>query len=309
MRKEYLLYDLIHYLEMKGILLAVNHYALASKVAKKSGLEYSKLEHENFPDKESHMRVPCKAKGRTVFVLVDYSQAPDELLSISLLVSDTLKRMGAKKVFLIAPYLIYMRQDKEFREGAVVSAPIVCKIISKHFDGIITIDPHLHRIHSLKPFFGKKVAVISATKALGEHLKNRKDDFVLVGPDEESKQWVKKVAKIAGREFVISLKERLGSRKVKVHIQKKGVKLAGREAVIIDDIISTGHTILEGIKGLKKEKVKGIECYCVHGIFAEGALKKIESTGAKAYSSNTIANSVSRIDVSGIISEKVKEWI
>jgi ribose-phosphate pyrophosphokinase len=294
---------------MNGTIIAINHFNLAKKISKNTGLVYAKINHKNFPDKESHINIPCRVKGQKVFVLVDYSQAPDELLSISFLISETLKRLGAKKVFLIAPYLIYMRQDKEFVKGDVISAPIVCKLISKQFDGIITIDPHLHRIHSLKPFFGNKVSIISATKTLGEFLKKKKEDFVLVGPDEESKQWVKKVANISKNEFVVATKKRLGSRKVKVSIEKKGIKLNGRKVIIIDDIISTGHTILESIKGLKKEKVSEIECYCIHGIFAENALKKIKKAKVKAYSSNTISNSISKIDVSKIISEKVIKWI
>jgi ribose-phosphate pyrophosphokinase len=294
---------------MKGTLVTINNFLLAKKIAEKTGLDYVEINYEKFPDKESHINIPVNVKGKKVFVNVDYAQAPDQLLSVSFLIGETLKRLGAKKVFLIAPYLIYMRQDKEFIKGDVVSAPIVCKLIAKHFDGIITIDPHLHRIHSLKPFFGNKVSIISATKTLGEFLKNKKEDFVLVGPDEESKQWVKKVASISKREFVVATKERLGSRKVRVHIQRKGVILKNRKAIIIDDIISTGHTILEGIKGLKKEKVKSIECYCIHGIFAEKALEKIRLVGAKAYASNTMVNPVAKIDVSEIISEKVMEWL
>ena len=87
---------------------------------------------------------------------------------------------------------------------------------------------------------------------------------------------------------------------------KKGVDFKGKNVVIVDDIISTGHTMMEPIKQIKKMGAKNIYCICVHGLFAEGSLQKLKKLGAKVLSTNTIINPVSKIDVSALIANALK---
>lgn len=262
---------------------------------------------EPFPDNESYIRFPFPVKGRKIFLLADMAKKPNEMLSILLLAAKTLRKLKAKRIYLIAPYMVYLRQDHAFHPGEAVSGFIVSDFVSSLFDGIITIDPHLHRVESMRGFFRCKTQKLTATKKLSEYFSKR--DAVLVGPDAESKQWIKAIAENCGKEFVVASKTRHSSRHVEVEIKRGNVILEGKTAIIVDDIISTGHTILEAAKALKKEKVKGIECYAVHGLFMEGALEKLKKSRIKVGATNTLKNPVEVIDIAPEIAEGVKAWL
>jgi ribose-phosphate pyrophosphokinase len=292
---------------MKSILIEANHN-IGEQTAKKAGIEYCKSIFGPFPDNETYFRAPCSVKGKNAFLLVDFAKDPNNTLAITILASSVLDKMGAKKIYLIAPYAPYLRQDHAFHEGEAVSGKIISNLLSKLFDGIITIDPHLHRIHSMKGFYSCKTQKLTATETIAEYANAKSKDFVFVGPDAESKQWIQKVARYNKNDFVVAKKTRYGSRKVEVEIIKKGVKLEGRKAIIVDDIISTGHTVIEAAKGLKKEKVKSIDCYCVHGLFMEKALEKLKQEGITPYATNTTKNEAGRIDITGILAEAIKKW-
>ena len=292
---------------MASVLVELNHSA-GKNVAKKAGIDYCRAKLTHFPDQDTYLRIPCKVKGKSVFLLADLGGDPDDILIDVLLASKSVKKRGAKKVFLIAPYLPYLRQDEEFRKGEAVAGFIVAEFLSKLLDGIISVDPHLHRVGSLSGFFSCRTQKLTATGKIAEHIKAKKGDVVIVGPDVESRQWTDKVAKKAGAESVVAKKTRYSSRKVKVEIRKGKVNLGGRHVALVDDIISTGHTILEAVKALKKERVGKIDCYCVHGIFAEGALKKIRKQGVTVYATNTIMNPVAKIDVSDELAKSVRKW-
>ncbi len=292
---------------MNSILIEANHN-IGEEVARKAGIEYCKAIFGPFPDNETYFRVPRKVKGKNIFLLVDFAKDPNNTLSIVLLASTTLREMKAKNIYLIAPYAPYLRQDHAFHQGESISGITISKFLSKLFAGIITIDPHLHRIHTMKGFYSCKTQKLTATKTIAEFANAKTNDFVFVGPDAESKQWIEEVAKFNKNDFVVAKKTRYGSRKVEVKIIKKGVNLVGRKAIIVDDIISTGHTILEAAKGLKKEQVKSIDCYCVHGLFMEGALQKLKKAGITPYATNTTKNAVGKIDISDLIAKAIKKW-
>jgi ribose-phosphate pyrophosphokinase len=304
LRKSYL-YDFELSCKMKAIVINLNHF-IGKKIAKKANTNYCKAIIEPFPDNETYLKFPCKIKGRKIFLIVDFAKKANEMMTLVLLASKTLKKLGAEKVFLVAPYMPYLRQDKAFHTREAVSGPIISNFLSKLFDGVITVDPHLHRVKKLSGFFSCKTQKLTATKLIAKKLS--KQDCVLLGPDAESKQWIKKIAKEAGKEFAIAKKKRFSSRKVKVVIDKGKVELKEKKVIIVDDIISTGHTIIEAATALKKEKVKNIECYCIHGLFMEKAMEKLKNKGVKPIASNTLENSVVGIDISKEIAEGIKKW-
>lgn len=278
---------------------------LARKVAKKLHAEYSNLIVEKFPDNEIKIRLPRDVANRKVVLIQSfYGSINDKLIEL-LFAAHTARELGAKKLILVAPYLAYFRQDKRFKERESISANIVAKFLAV-FDKILVVDPHLHRIKRLKKladFFAKGIR-LSAVKEIANYIKKLKlGDCVIIGPDEESKQWAGGVAKLLRKKVVLLLKKRLGSRKVKISALKADIK--GKNAIIVDDIISTGRTMLDVVKKVKAAKAKEIFCIAIHGIFAEGALKKIQKY-AKVISCNTIPSKVARIDVSGVIADALK---
>ncbi|MCX6803940.1 MAG: ribose-phosphate diphosphokinase [Candidatus Diapherotrites archaeon] len=291
---------------MNSILIEINHH-IGKEVARLAGIEYQKAILEPFPDNESYLRFPFSVKRKKIFLLADLAKKPNEILSVLLLAAKTLRKLKARKIYLIAPYMVYLRQDHVFHNGEAVSGFIIADFVSSLFDGIITIDPHLHRVESMRGFFRCKTQKLTATKKLSDYFS--KMDAVLVGPDAESKQWIKAIAENIGKQFVVANKTRQSSRQVKVEIKRGSVVLEGKTAIIIDDIISTGHTIIEAAKALKKEKVKKIECYCVHGLFMEGALEKLRRNKIKVGATNTLKNPVEVIDIAPELAEGVREWL
>ncbi|HSU72238.1 MAG TPA: phosphoribosyltransferase family protein, partial [Candidatus Binatia bacterium] len=130
-------------------------------------------------------------------------------------------------------------------------------------------------------------------------------DSIIIGPDEESSQWAADIARQAKVPFVILKKKRYTAEKVRIHIHDP-MLLRGRNVVLVDDIISTGHTMMEPIKQLKRLNVKSVTCITVHGVFALKALQKLRKLGAKVEATNTIANPVAVIDVTDAFAGALK---
>ena len=137
---------------------------------------------------------------------------------------------------------------------------------------------------------------------IANYIKNNIKNPVIIGPDGESYKWARAVAEMLGVESRILKKKRYSSYHVEVRLNKK-IDLSKKNVVIVDDIISTGNTILETSKILKKLGAKKIYCICVHGIFVNNAFEKLRKAGIKVISTNTIPNKVAKIDVSGVIAK------
>jgi ribose-phosphate pyrophosphokinase len=265
---------------------------------------------EKFPDGEWHLRFNGRVKGKKVLLVQSLSvpDVNDELIEL-LFAAIGAKQEKAKKVIAVIPYLAYMRQDKEFHAGEVISAKAMAKLINQNLDGLITVDPHLHRIKKMNEVFKIPSKAVTSVPAIAEFVKKKfsKKDTVIVGPDWESFQWARHVAKKIGFKAIIFRKERFSARRVKVHYSKE-FDLKGKKVIIIDDMISTGHTMIEAIKELKKKKPKAIYCLCVHAILTENAEKKILKAGAKKiYSCNTIPSKTNAIKLEKLVAEEIKK--
>ena len=277
---------------------------LARAVAKRSRSEYTEAELKDFPDKESYLRYKTDLKGKMVYILRSLNDPNRKIVEL-LLAAYTAKELGAKKVILIAPYLCYMRQDKRFKPGEAISSKIIARLFNACFDELITVDPHLHRYKSLNDIFIIKSKKLTAVQPIADFIKkNIKTPFIL-GPDMESYQWARKVASSLKCGVDVLKKHRYGSETVRIKI-KEGLDLKDKGVVIVDDVISTGHTVMEVVKDVKALGAKKIYCVCTHGVFAEDSLRKIRRLGASVYSTNTIENAVSEIDVTEMITKEIK---
>lgn len=277
---------------------------LAKAVAKEIKDSYSDLEVKHFPDGEIYVKFPVSLKGKKV-ILVQSLHEPNESLLELLFAAHTAKDLGAEKVILVIPYLAYMRQDKMFNPGECVSSKVVAKLLNVA-DELITVDPHLHRYKNLNELFGIKAKRLTANKLIADYIKKHYKKTFIVGPDVESYQWAEDIAKRIGLHATVMTKKRLGSRKVVVKM-KKDVDVKTRDVVIVDDIISSGYTMIETVKQIKRLNPKNIYCICVHGIFAENALAKLKKAGAKeVISTNTIQTKTSKIDVAVLIADALR---
>ncbi len=281
---------------------------LASQLARKMNTDIGNLTVRHFPDGESYVRIQSEVKDKFV-VLVCTLRQPDEQFLPLYFLSKTAKTLGAKKVCLVAPYLAYMRQDKVFKTGEGVTATYFGELISQFADGLISTDPHLHRIKSLGQVYQIPTRVIHAAPEISRWIKKNIKNPVLIGPDAESKQWVSEVAKKASAPYTILKKVRLGDTDVKVSLPELEC-YKNATPVLVDDIISTGHTMLETITHLKEEKMKPPICIGVHAVFAGNAYQELQAAGAaKIVTCNTISHPSNAIDLSDILVKAIKSLV
>lgn len=273
---------------------------LTNTLAKKEQAEIGKAELRYFPDKETYVRVLSDVKQKHVVLVCTLHQPDDKLLPLYFL-SQTVKTLGARSVNLIAPYLAYMRQDKVFNEGEGVTSTYFAKLLSGFSDSMITIDPHLHRRSSLAEIYSIPTKVAHAADHISAWIKNNIDKPVLIGPDAESEQWVADVANKAGAHFTVLKKIRHGDNDVEVSVPQVD-EYKTYTPVLVDDIISTGRTMIETINHLKKAGMKAPVCIGVHAVFAGNAYYDIQQAGAASIiTCNTIPHLSNQIDISDLL--------
>jgi len=279
--------------------------SLFEHVAAALGAAPGRMERRRFPDGESYVRFDDDCRGRQVVIMCSLDR-PDRKVTPLLLAAATLRDLGAADVGLVAPYLAYMRQDKRFRPGEGVTARYFADLISTHFDWLVTVDPHLHRILDLDEIYTIPSFVVHAAPDLATWIRSNVPDPLIIGPDSESEQWVADVAAGSGAPFQILQKVRSGDRRVKVSVPDL-TGLRGRNAVLIDDIISTGHTMVAAIEHLRAERMPPPVCVAIHGIFAEGADAALKAAGAaQVVTCNTIGHESNAIDLSRPIAAAVR---
>ena len=280
---------------------------LASALTDSLGGELGKFEERTFPDGESYLRVSSEVTNKHCIVVANLSRPNNKLLPLLFLLG-ALKDLGGLKVGLVAPYLSYMRQDKRFMKGEALTSKVFASVISAHADFLLTVDPHLHRYRSLNDIYTIPSKVVHGAPVLAQWLTTLNRVF-LVGPDAESRQWVESIAKISGHPYVIGEKKRLGDREVQVTLPSIE-HLQGLNAVIIDDVISSGHTILDCVKSLQSKGIGNISCAAIHGIFADNIDKKLLLAGIdELVTCNTIEHSSNGINIVHILSQGVIDFL
>ncbi|HWA31104.1 MAG TPA: ribose-phosphate pyrophosphokinase [Rhizomicrobium sp.] len=281
--------------------------AMTERLAAALGCTAGIIATRKFPDSETYLRYETDVRGRNI-ALVCTLDRPDGKILPLLFAARTAKDLGAAKVSLIAPYLAYMRQDRSFHPGEAVSSRYMAALISGWFDALVAVDPHLHRYHALSEIYSIPAAVVHAAPELSAWTKANVADPFLIGPDEESAQWVSDVARDAGAPFTTLVKARLGDRKVEVRHADLEV-LGSRTPVLVDDIVSSGRTMLEAVKLVKAASSKAPVCIAVHGIFADHSDDMLAQTGAEVVTTNTIPHPTNRIDLTRPIAAAIQNLL
>ncbi|MBV1929188.1 MAG: ribose-phosphate diphosphokinase [Gammaproteobacteria bacterium] len=285
------------------VVFSLNNHPLAESLSKAIGGQPGEFNARQFPDGESYLRIQSDVENRACILVADLSHPNIKYLPLLFLL-ETLRELGASQVGLVAPYLGYMRQDRRFVDGEAVTSRIFAKCLSQHADWLVTVDPHLHRYHSLDEIYSIPSRVVQGAPALAHWLKTQ-SNLLLVGPDSESEQWVAEIAAFSQHPFVIGEKQRFGDRHVEVMLPDIN-EFGDRTAVIIDDVISSGQTILECVKTLRFKGIDNIQCVAVHGIFADHSDKTLLASGlSQLVTSNTIPHSSNVIDITSQLIEPV----
>ena len=278
---------------------------LAKKISKKLKANLVKSEVKIFPDGESKITLKGKlSKSKTIIVQSIYPPVDSNLIQALSLISKA--KDYSTEVVVVIPYLGYARQDREFLPGEIVTM----KVLGKLFQGagaskIIVVD--IHSKIGLK-YFKIKTENISAIFDLTRYFKkmNLKNPLV-VSPDQGGKERAREFAEKFESEF-IALKKQRDRKTGKVQIKTEGLnKVIGRDVILVDDMISTGGSIIKATEFLKKQRCKRVYVACTHALLINDAEKKIKKAGVtKIISTNTIPNKTSVVDISSTIAKAIK---
>ena len=279
--------------------------ALAARIHEALDYELGTITVHQFPDEESLITIHSDIAERHVIFIMSLDRPNTKLLPL-LLAAETARELGALKITLIAPYLSYMRQDKQFASGQGITSKYFAKLLSAYFDELITFDPHLHRWHALSDIYSISTKVLHASDAIAAFIQANIKNPLLIGPDAESVQWVYDIAKKSSSPFVILEKTRKGDRAIEVSIPQ--IELYRQcTPVLVDDIISSGMTMLVTINHLQTLNMKPPICIGVHAIFAGDTYQTLLAAGVeKVISCNTIAHVSNAIDLSQILIQYLK---
>jgi ribose-phosphate pyrophosphokinase len=210
-----------------------------------------------------------------------------------------LRRAGAKRLLLVAPYLCYMRQDAAFHDGEAISRKAIGRLLAGNFDRVVTVDAHLHRTKDIHDVFpGIDADNLSAMPAIAEALRASSIDpaTVVVGPDEESRPWVADLACRLDLQHVVARKTRRSDRSVAISFTDSSL-FAGRPALLVDDIVSSGGTLMTCAKALQAAGATTVDAVVTHALFApelvaslvEAGIRSIKSTDSVPHPTNAIA--------------------
>ena len=257
-------------------------------------LPYGEVEVHRFPDGESRVRVPLPVPERVIVCRsLDH---PDSKLVELLLCCATLREKGAQHITLVAPYLCYMRQDLEFHPGEAVSQRIIGRWLAGLCERVVTVDPHLHRISYLEQAIPSECVTLTATEALGAYIQRQCPQAVLLGPDSESAQWVAAIAELGQMPYGVAEKIRQGDRAVEVALPAE-LELAGRDVVLVDDMISTGRTLIQAARAVYQQGARAVFAVATHALCTADDLAQLQAAGIRqvlstdsvTHSSNAIA--------------------
>jgi len=224
---------------------------------------------------------------------------PNDKLLALLFASEALRRGGARRLVLVAPYLCYMRQDAAFRPGEAISQRVVGRLLSDAFDRIVTVDAHLHRTTDIRGVFPNIDADnLSAMPAIAEALRMTGFDpaTVIVGPDSESEAWVSDLAGRLGLPHLAARKTRHGDRSVDIDLPNPGA-VAGRPVLLVDDLVSSGGTLVACARALAAAGATTIDAIVTHALFppatmdefARSGIRSIRSTSSVPHHTNAFA--------------------
>lgn len=277
---------------------------LSKRLARKLKANYIKSELRVFPDGESKITIKSKPKKSTIVVVQSTFPPVDSNLLQAISLIHKAKKFS-NNVIAVIPYMGYARQDREFLPGEVVTMEVISKLFqAAGAKKIVIVD--IHSIIGLKKF---KISAknISAVPELVKYFKKlRLKKPLIVSPDLGGTTRAKEFAKLFKSDY-ISLKKQRDRKTGKVKIMSSNLQnVANRDLILIDDMISTGGSIIKSTEFLKKQKCKRVFVACTHALLMNNAEKKIKKAGVtQIVSTNTISGKTSKVDVSSIIAKAI----
>ena len=279
--------------------------ALAERISRELGnapfgIPFTK----RFPDDEMYVRVGGRLEGEDV-VIVQSTRTDNDFLELILL-EDAVREAGARRTFVVVPYFGYARQDRRFFPGEPVSARALCHHVELDADAVVTVD--LHSSQTLTQFT-KPAYEASGIPAIARLLAERSLDL-LVSPDKGGVDRVRRMAQLLDKPWFALEKRRIDSEHVELSLPSTlPVTVEGKNVALIDDVISTGGTIVEAAKLLRKKGALGISAACTHGLFLKDAFERIKAVVGDVYSTDTLGNPAEKASVAPDIAQILQRLV
>jgi ribose-phosphate pyrophosphokinase len=274
---------------------------LSVRLAKELDVDIGKTTVKRFPDGECYVRIHDDLEREDV-VLVQSTTTDSDIIEL-LLLQDAIQEYRVRSLITIIPYFGYARQDRLFNPGEAISSRAMIQAIQNKTDTILLVD-----IHNLTVLthFDKPVENISGMLQIATYLKEAGVEMIL-SPDEGSVSRARIVAQNIGTSCDYLEKTRIDGETVK--ITTKVLDVYRKNVCIVDDIIATGGTILEAASQLKDQGAKEVLAACTHGLFAQGALQKLEEVCDTIISSDTIENETSAVSVAPELAKAIQNYL
>jgi len=276
---------------------------LAKELSKKIKANLVKSEIRVFPDGESKITLIGKiSKKKSIVLQSIYPPVDTNLVQVLSLITKA--KENSSEVIAVIPYMGYARQDREFLPGEIVTMKVLGKLFkSAGASKIIVVD--IHSSIGLK-HFSIKTKNVTAIPDLVEFFKKLSlKNPLVVSPDQGGKERAKEFAKEFNSDY-IALEKTRDRKTGKVKIKTKNLEVENRDLILVDDIISTGGSIIKATQFLKKQKCKKIYVACTHALLMNDAEKKIKKAGVTSIiSTNTIPGKTSKVDISKTIAKAI----
>jgi ribose-phosphate pyrophosphokinase len=281
----------------------------AERLAAHLGVPAHEIAVHRFPDGE--LRVTVGPAAPTTIIYASLHQPNDKLLAL-LFASEALRRAGTKRLVLVAPYLCYMRQDTAFHEGEAISQRVVGTLLANTVDRVIAVDAHLHRTGTLRGVFpGIEADNLSAMPIIADALRLTGLDpaTVVVGPDAESRPWVSDLAGRLGLAHTVARKERHSDRSVSISFADPAL-FAGRPILLVDDVASSGGTLISCARVLTDAGATTIDAILTHALFPVGLIDELVRAGIRSVrSTDSVPHPTNAFRLDGILAAALRREI
>ena len=256
-----------------------------------------------FPDGESKITIK-KIPRNNIILVVQSTYPPVDTNLLHLLSVISKARKYSSKIYAIIPYMGYARQDREFLEGEVISISVIGKLLrAVGTRKIITVD--IHSNIALRELKIPSENITAITELVKYFKKKKLTNPLIVSPDLGGKQRAIKFANLMGIES-IALKKHRDRKTGAVNIVTSKVNVKERDLILVDDMISTGGSIIRSTQFLKKQKCKRVFVACTHALLVNNAENRIKKAGVtEIISTNTIPKKTSKVNVAKIIADAV----
>jgi ribose-phosphate pyrophosphokinase len=270
------------------------------------------IEIKLFPDGDSYMRVNniSACQGEDVFLFHRLYPKQNSAIFNAAQMLHTLKRVGAR-VTLVSPYMPYARQDKTFLMGESLSAQVLCKLLADFgVVKLVTVDCHFIKKEGESEYSNLKIHNLSAGKLLVEHARKKLglEHLEVISPDQGANYLVsefggKSMSKMRGEYEQGNATEAYRS----VQKVEREFDVEGKNVLILDDMISTGGTMLKAIENLRKGGAKKVFCAATHGFFLNGSLEKLKKASDGVFTTNSIPNDAAEVDIIPLLKAALPE--